>query len=406
MQLALLKSLVLLLSVLIALGNIDALVGIEGSIGFVELVLVAFVFVYFLAHPRDVLAFRRTRAHYIFIISLILSVSGLFYIGSSYELPVYNFKLLICIVFFVALCGYFARYPEQVHRSLLAFSLGAIVFAALVLFVFPGVTTTVRGQLIVMGENPNSTSGRLAVSFIYIAAVCILNPLKVSKARFILLGASLPVLYLIVASGSRGSLLAVLVASAVLLLYAKIKLKYKVFGMFAVVASAPYFVGYLLSQDGIADRWLSAADGDTAGRDTIWIDAIGIFLRNPIFGTGEAGYFQEIYYKQGVYIDTHNLFLYIAVCGGFVSLGLFLMFLLSLFQKARSAARAGNVFPFVLLVYVFLIASKTGGVLTYLLMWYLFALVYAFGTSEGRRFSRVAADRRYSNSAFFALANR
>lgn len=379
MRATIIKILGVALAGVLAMGDIGLLFGMDEGVGISEIFLGLFVLFYITAYPTDVIRiFKKTKIKYVLGVALIFACSGIFYLNSSYDLPAVNYKLLACILFFCVLTSFFLRFPEQLHRSLLAYSIASILFVVLVIYVVPGASVINKGQLIVLGENPNSTSSRVAIAAVYLFAFCIQNPLQSSRWRFLFAPGITVLLVLIVESGSRGSLLAVAAAFFVLIMFSNIRIRHKLIMAGIAVLAVSYVAMFLLAHDGLSDRWMSAAEGDTAGRADIWVDALKIFFHSPLFGIGEAGYFQEIYYLRGVFIDTHNVFLYVSVCGGVLSLALFCGFLFSIYKRARISMRTGDILPLVLWLYMILIAFKTGAVLTYLLMWYVFSVVLVY----------------------------
>jgi len=112
-------------------------------------------------------------------------------------------------------------------------------------------------------------------------------------------------------------------------------------------------------------------------RQDIWANALSIWSEQP-FGVGEKGYLDEMVRRYSMTWDTHNLFIYILVTGGIQSLILFFIYILILLKKAYKNLKDGSTFPFIAFIVILLIAAKTGGVLTYLIMWYYFAVIDAW----------------------------
>lgn len=67
------------------------------------------------------------------------------------------------------------------------------------------------------------------------------------------------------------------------------------------------------------------------GRLAIWANNLEIFYNNPL-GVGEIGYTLESFEHFGMTSDTHNLFLYMLVTGGFIVFILFIFFYKNFFE--------------------------------------------------------------------------
>ena len=376
---SILKILVLAISFFLAFGTYDLIFGLDGKVKLIEIALISFIGLSLILNFSKIFnVLLKPIFLSILLMWFFLGVSQIFYGDSSYSNSIFNIKLFICIVFLVCYSVFLNNNENYSHYSLLTFSLASIVFSYLVLFIIPSATNVYKGQMIVFDENPNSTSGRLAIAYTYILYFCIQNPLSFKKMRYLLIALCIPLLGIVVSSGSRGSLLLVGLGSIVFFSLSNIKLKYKIISLIGSMTLIPYLYNYLVNDDNLSSRWESAAEGDTAGRTDIWIDAISIFQKNLFFGVGESGYFEEIYKMQNRYIDTHNIFVYIAVCGGALGFSLFVFFLMRILKNAYYSYKMGDVLPLLLFINIIFLASKTGGVLTYLLMWYIFSVVYSY----------------------------
>ncbi|WP_338213532.1 O-antigen ligase family protein [Halopseudomonas aestusnigri] len=379
-----------LLALFVALGDIDKLIGNAYVVGPAHVLAALFVILHMLLHIKDVSVLVSFQSCVLFLLIIILALAQLNYGASTYSISVINYKLVICVVFFLVLSRHFSRYPSHIYSALSAFSLGCVLLG-LGALLFTGVGEMYKGQLIVLGENPNSTSSRMAVGFVFILS-CFLHG-KPSRVQLMVTGIALSVLMIvIVKSGSRGSLLAVLVSSILLAFLAPMKKHYKLVVLLLMCAGIIFLGKSLLTIDGIAERWAGALQGDTAGRSKIWGSALEIFVENPWIGVGEGGYFTEIYSKEYRFIDAHNLFIYVLVSSGLIGFLVFTVFLTWLTRNSIASLRNGEALQFVLLFNILLISAKTGGALTYLLLWFVLSMVSVKGLKmfEGVIVSRDA----------------
>src|SRR5690606_26990835 len=184
--------------------------------------------------------------------------------------------------------------------------------------------------------------------------------------------------FLVIASGSRGSLLALMLGGYIILIMSDVSKTIKVFLTGISVVVSLMIINYLFSSEHLSNRWENALEGDTAGRVDIWKAVINIVKENPI-GVGETGYLEKILNIYGKYIDTHNLFLYVLVCGGVLSFFLYLAFLMKIFHNSFKIYLINkDVLPLLIFIVMMFISSKTGGAITYLLFWYLLAIVASY----------------------------
>ena len=363
-----------LLALFIALGDIDRLLGVGSAIGPIHILAALFVTLHLLLHVKDISIVVSLEAYLLLLLVFILAIAQLSYGTGTFDIAIVNFKLIVCVVFFLILAQHLSRYPDHVNISLAVFAIGCVVlgFSA---FVIPGVGEIYKGQFIILGENPNSTSSRMAVAFVFVFSYVLHNKPAYFKASLCYI-ALIMLAVVIVKSGSRGSLLAVILSSLLLAVLAPLPKIHKASLLLLIAVGLIFLAQKILSIEGIGERWISALQGDTAGRSQIWASAFEIFLEHPWIGVGEGGYFSEIYNREYRYIDAHNLFIYVAVSGGLIGLFILIFFLTRLAYKAFKPLLAGDALPMILLFNMLFIAAKTGGVLTYLLLWFIFAMVF------------------------------
>ncbi|MGP5101664.1 O-antigen ligase family protein [Psychrobacter celer] len=265
---------------------------------------------------------------------------------------------------------------------MIAFSVSCFVFSLIVLFLSPELYQIHKGQLIVLDENPNSTSSRLVIAVTYVLYFIMRNPFNLGQLRFFGLLLLPSLVSMIVLSGSRGSLLSMLLGAYVIFLLTDIgKIKKIVLTLIFFGFSLYLFKKILVSEE-LGSRWEAALDGDTAGRTDVWSAVIDISYNNPL-GVGETGYIEKINNLFGYHIDTHNLFLYVLVCGGYISLFLFsILWIRVLIKSLRVYLYSKDILPMVMFVSILFLVSKTGGVITFLLFWFVFALINGYQKSR------------------------
>ncbi len=312
-------------------------------------------------------------------IVLLLFFTGLFYGYVLVDTSVFNFKFLAAIIVFWFFSYVFKKNPKLCLYSIILFSLSCSLIAVLYHFGFLGSVSEIRnGRLNIFGENPNSISSRMAISFLVLIYIIIENPLSIKYHRFFL-GLALPSLFFfVIETGSRGSFLALLLGVVIIVLFSKVSKYVKIIlGIISVFFIIKIFD--FVKTTSLFDRL--NADDVSGGREEIWSNAFMIFYDFP-WGVGEGGYITEMTKRFSSQHDTHNLFIYLLVCGGWLSLLLFLFFMKELFQKVLINLRNGNSLLLVVFVFLVFLASKTGGILTYLIMWYFFAVINSFDLNK------------------------
>lgn len=313
------------------------------------------------------------------IILIIFSLANMAYLHSGEDDYYFNFKFLSAIIIFWVLSFSFRDNPKLVMNSLLLFAVSCSLIAVFYNFGFlSSYGQILNGRLRIFDENPNSISTRMALSATILSYIIIDNPINYSRIRYLLVLA-IPSLFLfVVDSGSRGSFILILLGIGLVVIFSKVKKIYKIFLISFILL---FFLNiiFIIQDSGLLIRFEN--EDLSGGRELIWGNALEIY-NNHIWGVGEGGFVTEMKKKYSDYHDTHNLLLYMLVSGGFVSLILFLMFLWHLLNKVILQLKYGDSISLVLFGFMFFLFSKTGGVLTYLLMWYCFAVINSFSSSN------------------------
>src|SRR5690606_4066641 len=266
--------------------------------------------------------------------------------------------------------------PRDVAFSLIFFGIGAGLLSILYGLGFFGTEAyEIRNdRLNLLGENPNSLSVRVSLGILFLVWGSVENVLNLNRFFRVILLIPVPFMFnLILASGSKGSFLLCIASIALYILLLKNISKYVKFGVIISGVVAFLFALSLFFESSLYERFLTS--DFTSGRSDIWDAAMNIFLENPL-GIGEVGYKVEILRRLGVIIDTHNLFVYLLVTGGIIALILFLYFMTKIFIKNIRRYKYDKNIIFLLIFFsMVFVMSKTGGVLSYLIMWYFLACI-------------------------------
>lgn len=367
------KFLIIALSTLLALGLFS-----EKYLPFVKELLIGVIFIYVLSSSKNLHVLNKkiktaVPLLLIFLIFLILGALLPYHIDGY---SVINFKFLTAILFFIFLSTFFSIYPKLISTSLISFGIGVGILSILFAFNILGESSfDIRNdRLFFLGENPNSLSVRVSLGILFLIWGIIENGLKLSKIFRFSLCLLIPFMFnLLLVSGSKGSfILCVLSVIIYIVLLKNISKRVKKIVVF-IASIVSVFVFFMFLDSALYGRFLSA--DITSGRTDIWGSAYDIFANNP-FGVGEIGYNVEINRREGKMIDTHNLFLYLAVAGGLFSLILFIYFLAVLLVKnIKQYKKDRNIINLIIFFSMVFIMSKTGGVISYLIMWYFLACI-------------------------------
>lgn len=307
-----------------------------------------------------------------FFFLLLLTLCGLIF-----GIPNFNFKFLSALILSSVFSSVMNFNRELEYNGLKLFVLGMTLYALFFyLGFFSGNFYFSKGRLYLFEENPNSLSTRVALS-IFISFFLFLKSKKYIQ-KLIYFVPTITLSPFLLLFGSKGSFLMVGIAVILYyLLYGDVKFKKKIFPIFITFFVFLRYIFDSLIESTVGQRFLQ--DGNDLGtRNTLWEIALNkIFLKYPM-GVGEIRYFQLMEKEFGIALDTHNLFLYILVTSGFIGLIIFILPLLTLIKDHfKLYLKSREPFYLVLLVFLLLLMSKTGGILSYLIMWYFISFIHS-----------------------------
>lgn len=117
--------------------------------------------------------------------------------------------------------------------------------------------------------------------------------------------------------------------------------------------------------------------GSSGGREILNKYAWNIFSDYPVIGVGTLGFSDEMMHRYYESRTVHNMYMYILATSGILGTCLFFLFLLSIACNVVRIVKKSSL-PLIILGFILFLAYKTGGILTYLLMWYLFSVIISF----------------------------
>lgn len=301
----------------------------------------------------------------------------------------FNTSFLGAIAFYITVRGCLKESPALLSKVLYSY---VFVSGVVALFYIALIGTSLApmggGRYFFLGENPNSYSTRMAIS---IAIAIFLQRDSSGTTRYLLIIAAALQIFVIYLSGSRGAILMIAVSFVLLLLSSADSLAkralYVAGGLVAVS-----LVVMLLNDNNVSgslhvhtiERMLDFLQkGETAGRTQLWEQALEIFTDNPIIGVGGSNFTDEMAHRYNDARDAHNLFIFLLASSGIVGFSLFLSFALPLLWRSCKVWRSKPI-ALAILLPMFLAMFKMGGILTYSLMWFTFALSEALVLTGSR----------------------
>lgn len=326
-------------------------------------------------------SFYKRQSTALIIFTLLFFISGILFceeqIPQSFWLLMV--KLILSVLLYLKLSQFLYQAPELIRRAMFIFIITSIIISTLFMTgLLNQYTVWAGGRAYIFGENPNSYSTRMVCSALFIIYLIVENPFKWNVNRLWLLFGEGPLIFAILASGSRGGFIILFASIALYLWFLPIKnVVNKVIIVLAVSMALIGFVIYVSENNSdfsIFERLTATIEtGDNAGRTKLSQAAIEIFNKNLIWGVGAPKFQSDMLYDYGLTHTVHNVYWYVASTTGLIGLivfGAFLIMLAAIVWKTRRQAP----FALVLFAIMLLIGSKTGGALTYITMWFIYAI--------------------------------
>ena len=302
-----------------------------------------------------------------------MSDGGITEFGSGSQLR----QILFHIVFFIFAARDVARMAER-GQPLEPYLIAAMLLMALVYLAGFTETHEVTGRATLVGLNAN------VVALYALSAILVLLDLLLrGKDSGIRKGqgwpaivAILALLFILYASGSRGGIIILAIATGVYFVGWE-RLTRKQASLLLLAAPVCVVVlWYSMTTGTVAER-LTALDEDIR-LTQLWPISIEIIRANPIFGAGFDVTFETFYSRIGRHITHHNEYLKIATSSGLVGLGLFFVFLYRVLQRAVAyRTSTGSALRLALFFVCALQLLKGGGALHNIFIWIILLMVSA-----------------------------
>ncbi|WP_339839799.1 O-antigen ligase family protein [uncultured Maribacter sp.] len=185
----------------------------------------------------------------------------------------------------------------------------------------------------------------------------------------------IPLLSLVIASGSRGAFLSVFIGLALFVVFMRISIGKKiVLGLFGIVGSISFFLFVLANNVDFQRRLLDSVETGDIGRNLAWVGAQKVIENNPIIGVGFPAALPEMYQEIGIAMDPHNVFLYVAMTTGLVGFCFFMIFIWRIAKILfLSYKKNGKIVYLVIFFIIVLNMAKAGGGISMILFYFFFA---------------------------------
>ena len=312
------------------------------------------------------------------IVAFISSSAHINYISSKRIDTSFVLNILMFIILF-----YHARFDERVFKDgFWCMALCAVIIAMLALLGI-GVSVDPVGEsdrMTVFGDNANSIAIKMAVSILIVLWRCLQHGKLETPFRLLLL---VPLLLLLLMTGSRGGFLALV--GGLLVLVVGFPAKNTIIKILFIIGSVLAFIGlfYVLQHfDVMRDRLVDSIEtGNSSGRDVIWKYYLDVIKANPVLGVGYSGMEQAS--SQFFHIPNrspHNVFIEIGLYAGVIGLLFYGLFLFRIIFNGIKLFRMGEVLPAMLLAPL-LSDHMFGQSLTVKLSWIIMSYIAFMGFS-------------------------
>jgi O-antigen ligase len=261
--------------------------------------------------------------------------------------------LAVTVVIFVT-CAVVINPPRFVMRFTVvtmmigaAFTLAALQFG----------TLDIGGRLVFLGLNPIGIGRVAGLALVLSLTLVIVRKVTAPVAVLGLLGIAAITAVGVVATGSRGPLVAagVALAGIAVFLVATKQLRPRVAFLILLAGVAAAGAVFLSDSAGLS-RLSTATD---SGRSSLYAESLRLALANPMgIGWGQLGqYIVDFRATDEESLYAHNVFLEVFVEGGLIALVAFTALVVACIVQAWRAARSNPQFTIVLVVLIYTVCS-------------------------------------------------
>jgi O-antigen ligase len=292
-----------------------------------------------------------------FLVYLLVSAAnGIFLDGVHYRQFVSIFLTLVQLMLLFWISSSLLRVETLARRALLAFAFGAVICAVGALAGLPGfatvITSRVGERVTAMDFNPNYLAYTMALAAVILIGTALEVKVRYAWMKGLWIAPVLPLLALMVRSGSRTGVAAFAIGFVACVLPNR-QSRRRLIVIFLSVFVGASLIYLVLQHPTVLSRFQQSYEGNLAGRQLIIPASLDMILQQPVFGWQPVAYWEELARRVGQVWgvkDAHNLFFHLLLEVGLLGAVPFLIGLWLCFTgawKAR-AGKFGNL-PFALL---------------------------------------------------------
>ena len=317
-------------------------------------------------------------AAYMYAILVSFAVNGAEYPQETIKTLITRGQLVL--IFLVAYN--LMRDARVARNSLVIFGIACALLAALTLTGVVGMEEVDKPRLTAFGQNPNRAAVVVGSGLLALLGTAFVGVRPPFRPRLLAVGLAGCAGAAVLATGSRGGLLALTIGLGTLTLGGrgfKVRARSAVLALVGIAA----LVWAVSRSPLMVERLQRAQQGDLAGREAIFPLVWGMVQERPLFGWGTAGnsYELAIRISDGVHVsrDTHNLVLELFTTVGLVGA---LPFLAAVTWCVLAAWRARHgpigIVPFALCA-ALMAGNMSGNYIGVKLLWFVLAVAMASG---------------------------
>ncbi len=280
---------------------------------------------------------------------------------------------------------------QLARRFVLVYAVSAALLASAVLLELPGFTVAIEGRLgeriTSLNYNPNFLAFSMALAALIVAGLALDGSIRQLYRKWLLLSAILPLLAIIVRTGSRAGLVGFALAFGVYFLPSRARRQGKTLALLAIAVVA--FTGAMIAiHPTILTRFEESYAGNIVNRRQINQASLSMVLERPLIGWHPVALWDELGRRTGELWgtkDAHNSFFYLLLEVGIIGA---LPYFIGIYLCLKSAWRGRDGplgrLPLALLVCV-LSANLAHTYLTRKPQWLVLALAAAVGSAAVQR---------------------
>lgn len=334
--------------------------------------------------------FKFDKSDYFFILFWIVYIVNVYLSFKNYDfsekvkLKETEFYLRIIGVCFLPSLAVLTLNPKKVNYKLVFNVVYVVIFIILLLNVLIGINYNHQGRSSGFLSTYSINFGHIGVTLVIMSFYNIMfNVTKAKYINFLMVFGFLIGTYILYASGTRGPLIAYIVAISYIL-YLKKEYRY-LFALYAILAAAVIALVFLNSQnETIGENGFFArvtkmiVSGDSSGRGKIYLDSINVIIENPLFG-GRFLLFDGTY--------SHNIFLEILMAMGAFGMIIYFMFFKDCIKDIVNLKKIAIKKPDTIWIHLLLIQYITFAFFSCSLfdtpeLWYLIVMVMVLYKSQ------------------------